>query len=219
MYFLIDFENVHHTGLEGLEYLTDKDTVIIFYGATCEKIKKYRLQQILDSGCEWQIIRLARTGKNALDFYIATNVGEIFTADPNATIGIVSNDKGFRAVKDYWKVRIAPQNKLVQGNSVSICMSNGYDTTGRSKNVKAENDVLDMEQEHSRYAENRRIEAALKEVFSGSSYRKLVPQIMRIINNEPTPKAVYLATIKSFGKKEGLEVYRTLKLLPECKAV
>lgn len=30
MYFLIDFENVHHTGLEGLEYLTDKDTVIIF---------------------------------------------------------------------------------------------------------------------------------------------------------------------------------------------
>lgn len=72
-----------------------------------------------------------------------------------------------------------------------------------------------MEQEHSRYTENRRIEAALKEVFSGSTYRKMVPQIMRIINNEPTPKAVYLATIKSFGKKEGLEVYRTLKLLPD----
>ncbi len=167
---------------------------------------------MLDSGCEWKIVKLAKAGKNALDFYIATSVVEIFTADPDATIGIVSNDKGFGAVKDYWRVRLEPQNKLVQGNTVALCMSKGYDITGRSDSVKAEGNLIDMEEEYAKYVENRRIEEKLRDAFACSGYEKMIPEIIRIINSETSPKDLYLATIKSFGKKNGLEVYRKLKL-------
>lgn len=212
MYFLIDFENVHNVGLEGFEYLNEEDTVIVFYSPICKTMKKYRMEQIFDSGCEWKIVKLAKAGKNALDFYIATSVGEIFTANPDATIGIVSNDKGFGAVKDYWKARLEPQNKLVQGNSVAVCMSKGYDITGRSGSVKADNNLINMEEEYARYIDNRRVEEKLREAFACSCYEEMIPEIIRIINSETSPKDLYLATIKSFGKKNGLEVYRTLKL-------
>lgn len=219
MYFLIDFENVNYAGLEGLEYLDKDDTLIIFYSAACDKIKEYRLQQIINSGCNWEINRLARTGKNALDFYIATSVGEIFSTDSNATIGIVSSDKGFRAVKDYWKSRLNPKNRLVQGNSVAVCMSHGHDTTRRRSVVRKQNSTVDIKEQHSKYIENRRIELSLKAYFGETEYAAIIPQIMNIIKNEKNPKAVYLATLKSFGKKAGLQVYRTLKLLPEYQVV
>lgn len=213
MYFLIDFENVHNTGLEGLEYLTKDDTVNIFYSTVCEKIKRCRLAQILDSGCNWEINKLAHTGKNALDFYIATSIGEIFASEPNACVGIVSNDKGFRAVKDYWKVRLAPQNRLVQGNNVSICMSNGYDLSGRSEMVKEDIDVVSIEDEYAKFLERKRVENTINDCFVGTVHERLIPEIMKIISNEASPKAKYIATIKSFGKKEGLEVYRIIRNL------
>ena len=44
-------------------------------------------------------------GKNALDFYIATQVGACFEKDRGVNIAIISNDKGFSAVADFCKVK------------------------------------------------------------------------------------------------------------------
>ena len=42
---LVDYENVFTTdGLKGVEYLNEKDTLIVFYSQCCEKIRAERRQ-------------------------------------------------------------------------------------------------------------------------------------------------------------------------------
>lgn len=52
------------------------------------------IQEIKESGCEFRVIKLKGTGKNALDFYIAAECGIISERGENE-IAIISNDKGF----------------------------------------------------------------------------------------------------------------------------
>ncbi len=105
MYFLIDFENVGSEGLKGAEYLLKEDTVIIFFSRACEQIHQGCLHQIMESFCRLDICKLKKTGKNGLDFYIATKAGEIFGSGYLGKAAIVSRDQGFMAVRDYWRCR------------------------------------------------------------------------------------------------------------------
>ena len=50
------------------------------------------IQEIKESGCEFRVIKLKGTGKNALDFYIAAECGIISERGENE-IAIISNDK------------------------------------------------------------------------------------------------------------------------------
>ena len=44
---LVDYENVSTTdGLKGVEYLNEKDTLIIFYSQCCEKIRAEYIEMI-----------------------------------------------------------------------------------------------------------------------------------------------------------------------------
>ena len=71
MTILVDYENVtNHNGLKGLEYVNDKDILIIFYSAACKSIRKGDVTLIEQSGCKWSTYKLQAPGKNALDFYI-----------------------------------------------------------------------------------------------------------------------------------------------------
>lgn len=78
LHFLVDFENVGNQGLQGTSWLNAEDSITIFFSQTKAKIEQRKLQQIIRSKCDFQICRLDKTGKNALDFYIATRVGEIY---------------------------------------------------------------------------------------------------------------------------------------------
>ena len=78
MYFLIDFENVGNEGLRGAQYLLKEDAMTIFFSQACEQIGQGCLRQIMDSFCRLDICKLKKTGKNALDFYIAAKTGEIW---------------------------------------------------------------------------------------------------------------------------------------------
>ena len=68
---LVDYENVNGSnGLKGADALCADDTLIIFYSNCCGKIRCDYLQNIKDSGCEFRVVKLKGSGKNALDFYI-----------------------------------------------------------------------------------------------------------------------------------------------------
>ena len=78
IHFMIDFENTRSKGLQGAEYLQPDDFVTIFYSQFCMKIERRRFRQLKESGCSFRLCKLQKTGKNALDFYIASHIGEIF---------------------------------------------------------------------------------------------------------------------------------------------
>lgn len=60
------------------------------------------LEEIEKSGCTFDTCKLVNMGKNGLDFYIATRVGEFYGGGHEDQVAIISKDQGFHAVRDYW---------------------------------------------------------------------------------------------------------------------
>ena len=211
MYFLIDYENVNYSGLEGTEYLERRDTVSFFYSKSCEKIIGYRMKDIEKSGCAFEICKLKNVRKNALDFYIASKVGEIFAINKEAKIAIISSDKDHQSVLDYWRPRLRTQGQLVVSKTIAKGIQ-VIDGEGRRKKIVNERlEMLDLQTEHGKYEERKRIVSGLEEMFEKTEYEEFIPQVINIVLAKDKPKVVYLNSLKTFGKKSGLEVYRKIK--------
>lgn len=171
MYFLVDYENVNYAGLEGTEFLEESDTVSVFFSEKSGKIVGYRMMDIEKSRCGFEICKLHNVRKNALDFYIASKVGEIFATDKNAKVAIISADKDYQSVLDYWKPRLSVPNHLVRTKTLAKAISS---VNGEGARVNERMKLLDLETEFARCEERKRIATSIGEVFSGTEvYRKI----------------------------------------------
>ncbi|MDE6796794.1 MAG: hypothetical protein K2J36_02105, partial [Ruminococcus sp.] len=112
-YYLIDYENVHYTGLTGIEKLTENDRLIIFYTANAETLTFSVYEKLIACKAEIQLHKVQCGGKNALDFQLATFLGYVLGNNPDTDCHIISNDKGYEYVINFWKeknieIKISP---------------------------------------------------------------------------------------------------------------
>ena len=77
MLFLVDYENVGNTGLRGYHYLDTTDQIVVFYSEAKKHMERRTLDDITGSGCVFEICKLIKSGKNALDFYIVCRLEEV----------------------------------------------------------------------------------------------------------------------------------------------
>ncbi|MFN6131627.1 MAG: PIN domain-containing protein [Synechococcaceae cyanobacterium] len=95
---LIDFENVHQVdfGRLGEEF-----HVIVFVGASQKSvpIDMVASTQKLGDRVEWT--RVEGNGSNALDFYIACQLGRVIETEPDMHCIVLSKDKGFDPLLRY----------------------------------------------------------------------------------------------------------------------
>ncbi|MZQ98816.1 MAG: hypothetical protein GT601_14200 [Acidaminobacter sp.] len=98
----IDYENVHESGFEGVEALSDGDAVTIFISSASHKISLVVLETLLRKKCELNIIHTIGTGKNNLDFQLIAEVGYQIgrhTYEAQSTqFAIISKDRGYENV-------------------------------------------------------------------------------------------------------------------------
>jgi len=89
---LVDFENVQQVDLARLD---DSFQIIIFVGAAQKSIpiELVTHAQKLGSRIEWQ--RVDAHGSNALDFFIACQLGRVLERSPLRQCIVLSKDKGF----------------------------------------------------------------------------------------------------------------------------
>ena len=212
MYFLIDYENVNYAGLEGTEFLEEVDNIFFFYSDKCDKIISYRMKDIEQSGCTFEICKLKNVRKNGLDFYIASKVGEIFAMDCNAQIAIISADKGFQAVLDYWRMRLPVQNQLVKCRTIAKALMCINGESIRKNLVNKNMKILDLQTEFAKYEERKNIAIKITNIFTGTEYEGFISQIVDMVISISQPKQLYITSLKSFGRKSGTEVYRKLKV-------
>lgn len=102
-YYLIDYENVHQAGLNGIEKLTGNDKLIIFYTANAETLTFSLYEKMVQCKAEIQLYKVQCGGKNALDFQLASYAGYIIGKNPSAEYHIISNDKGYKYIVNFWK--------------------------------------------------------------------------------------------------------------------
>lgn len=73
--FLIDYENVHISGFDGLNRLKKKDKVYIFYSINAESIHIDIMDNLLKSKVSFKMFKLNKVDKNALDFQLVLYLG------------------------------------------------------------------------------------------------------------------------------------------------
>lgn len=102
-YVLIDYENVQPDTMAALEQ--NHFVVLVFVGSNQAKVT-YEVAAVLQRmGDRAKYIKIAGSGKNALDFHIAYYIGRLATKDPEARFYIVSKDTGFDPLIQHLKTK------------------------------------------------------------------------------------------------------------------
>ena len=213
---LVDYENVSATGgLKGVEYLNKKDTLIVFYSQCCEKIRAEYIEMIEKSQCEFKTYKLARTGKNALDFYIAVECGFI-GANGEKQIAIISKDKGFSAVADFFRVKHEVENVTVYvapNVETALMALSTPENAERRKIIKEKSKTLNIEAEQARIREHKAFVDKIVKVFEGTVYEAKTDSILRFIEGREIKmsKVLYTGSLHEFGREDGRMIYQMLK--------
>lgn len=98
-YYLIDYENVKRTGLKGIDKLTEKDEVVVFYGYIYERdvfVYTNQLKRIYNVLI--RRVQLISVGKNHLDFQIGVYAGWLIGKNNKNKIYLISGDNDFNVI-------------------------------------------------------------------------------------------------------------------------
>ena len=111
-YYLIDFENVKSRGMEGVELLTEEDTVCIFYSDNADSMTFDLHRKLNETKANIIYHKVAVGTKNALDFQLATYLGYLICEQQREGIHpnyfIVTKDNGVTSLMVYWKAQGVP---------------------------------------------------------------------------------------------------------------
>ena len=126
--YLVDYENVHETGLNGMDKLTPEDSVFIFHTSKNDRISLSRLDNVQ----AWVRVIMVPPGKQSLDMHLGSFLGYLIGKE-NAEMrfAIVSLDSDYRKIAEFWndsyqspdKVRCIPGINYPLVPAVSAAMS------------------------------------------------------------------------------------------------
>lgn len=106
-YYLVDYENVKNQGLNGVNKLSEGDTVYIFYSENADSLTFGLHRRLNESKATILFQRVEVGQKNALDFQLSSYLGYLIheNIDNPYDYFIVTKDKGFESLIPYWKKR------------------------------------------------------------------------------------------------------------------
>ena len=204
--FLIDYENVGESGLKGVEYLQVDDRLVLFYSDVCKTMRRDDLDRIEKSKCEFEMVRLVHTGKNALDFYIAARAGELLSTDKFFII--VSKDKGLDAIKDYLRSRNAMAYRVeTVENGILNCKGN------RAQTVMNNRKSVNLVEYETIRNTMKKIEKRIRNCLVGTCYESKANNVVDFVFEKRNVDkfSLYNQTTHRFGRNEGREIYNIIK--------
>lgn len=123
--YLVDFENVKSRGLVGIDRLDEDDNVIIFYSENSDTISFEMHCQVLKARANVEYMKVKVGGKNALDFQLSTLLGYIVAKGCNTHVFVISGDKGFDKLHDFWEntFKDAPDCKVFRTTNIQSAVN------------------------------------------------------------------------------------------------
>lgn len=203
---LIDFENVQPEPAQ-LNGLDDESCHIwLFLGKLQQKTLSVELCEALCRfGENVHFVRVAKTGKNALDFYLAYYLGKITEQDNEALICILSRDGGFDVLVEHLE-DVGHCKGIVRLAALEDARKN-------------EAELLEVDSAAERPSEKVNFEAQEKEphrenVFILKCTRLILRDLMNPVSHKPTVltnfevrvKGLLKSELKPFGIKQRQEI-------------
>lgn len=218
MLFLVDYENVGNEGMKGSAYLDAGDHVIVFYSEAKSNMERRTLEHLSTSGCRFEACKLCKSGKNALDFYITSRLGELIGSGYDGIAVIVSRDGGFGAAREYWEKRAVHKRRILLSHSIEDGIVMGNENNGRTKELRRLREKCAIGSYYCAYTERMRIKAVLQNLFADTEYEGRIGEIQGMLEGkEKSAKVIYLDSLRLFGRKGGLEIYNKVKASGELQ--
>jgi len=194
-HYFIDYENVHDSGLNGIDKI-DKDSIIyLLYSDVCKNVSIAFLEKVINKEIQVKLYK-TETGKNALDFQLSSYLGFLIGQD-FTDFCIVSKDCGYDSIIDFWKneknISIEKQSFSDQGKSIS----NQKDIKNGNKTTPTQTDT------------------DIEKVLSNSTVKlkqNEIKEVTRIFNQYKTKQAINSNLQKYFKDNEKVgAIYKFLK--------
>jgi len=215
MHFLIDLENVHSEGLKGCRFLKQYDTIEFFYSENVRKIDAYRLEQIEQSGCNVKFYKLKSPGKNALDFYIVSRLGQLTAENKDAEIAIISKDNGFQSCIEYYDEFSDKTYPVILASDMRTAITRTKNPVckERRQELAQSPELEDLEMFKERISQRQNLlEKKIADMVSGTKYASRAEEIYGLIDSASTSRRhIYLGMLRLFGREDGLGLYHMLK--------
>ena len=213
--FLVDYENINGVMLSlGLDLLTNEDKLMIFYSKECTNIRQEYWNSIVESGCKFSLVKLLHKGYQYLDKYICTAVGEIHAAG-EVEIAIISADKGYQAIIDYYTAIDDTDLRIVRSNTIEKAMLLFGDSNDkiRRKIIEERCQKLNFDEISARLKEREAIKNRIKAVLLDTPYFYMIDEICKFVENrkESDYRSLYTGAMHNFGRENGIKVYNILK--------
>ncbi len=229
--FLIDFENVHEKGLEGIGDLSQNDAVHLFYTKNASKISLDILSEVKAALAFHKV----NVGKQSLDMQLVSYLGYLIgTVGHEPEYIIISNDTGFGNTLSFWgskNVRLsqAPMMCLVepvpvpQPKAVPVLSEQTDSQPAADSAVPAESVQEPATQQPAQAPAaargatlktqmNNKITVALRDKkVESDKIGKVTAAVMKLYGYKNFRQAAYREVIRLYGQKEGLELYNIIK--------
>lgn len=196
---LIDFENVQPEP-EQLAGLDDDCHIWLFLGKLQQKTLSLELCEALCRfGKNVHFVRVAKTGKNALDFYLAYYLGRITEQDKDALVFILSRDGGYDVLVEHLE-----ENGLCRGvvRSGDLALPSG---ASEIEEVRA---LREMPSENAGGADTEiTVKAHNSSGFIQYCFKKALKELMQVDGFRPVARNDLESQLLHFILKEDLAVY------------
>ena len=206
-YFLVDFENVRTDGIKDLKGVQEGDAMVVFYSENCKSITLDVLDSIIALKLKYSSFKVKVGTKNALDFQLTSYLGYLIgQGGMDTNYYIVSDDKGFEVVADFWKE---------QGISVS-CISLKEPVAVLKKEATKETKKVEPKKKKSKVSSKDL--ATLDEIITLIGKDNEPTEVLKIFNQYKTKVAINNGLVKHFkDTKKVSESYKKLKPLLKAK--
>ena len=185
--YLIDFENVKSKGLTGIEQLSPDDKVIIFYSENSDTISFEMHRKVMTSSADIEYLKVRVGGKNALDFQLSTLLGYLLAKGLYTHIFIISGDKGFDKLHDFWNVSFADRNDVTVFRTQTLLAASAFANASKSKVRTPAPEPVPEETEEPAEPETEPEEtAAEEEIVVEAAETAAVPETAPVIPVEVT---------------------------------
>lgn len=145
-------------------------------------------------------------GKNALDFYIATYVGELLGRGAEEHVSIVSNDKDFQIVREYWKT-VHPNSMMVLKPNIISCIISSNEGGKRAALAHYEMKPISLEETYNSLMEEARKRKEIETIIGSEK----VDEALELLQKNTKGRELYLSLLRLLDRDKGLMLYRHVK--------
>ncbi len=199
-YYLVDYENIRADGLKELVGVKEGDAVILFYSEQCKNISLDIVESMVKLNIQFSCFKVITGTKNALDFQLSSHLGYLIGKfGESVRYYIVSNDKGFDCLCEYWgKLNKSVERIVFQKQEPQIEVEPQKVTRILEKKSKVkESDIASIEE--------------IKKLLTDEDEPY---EVLKIFNQYKTKQAICNGMSKYFkDSKRASAIYKKLKSL------